>query len=208
MKKTILSLLLLATGILGAQAQNTEDLDTKYAKDFLPVGMQAPNFILKKAKDDAPELSLSSFSTHQEGSLNHPGCYVLLDFWATWCGDCRKEIPTVKQIYQDYKKKVKLIGISFDTDKDKMKDFTKENEMKWTMICNKKEWKQNPLAKAYNIKWIPTLYLIDPEGKIAYATVTAENMAKKLKELDEVGKLTPYIQPAEYPGGQIGRAHV
>lgn len=202
MKKTILSWLLLAIGILGAQAQTNEELDSKYTKGLLPIGTEAPDFNLKKAKDDQPALNLSDYRTHQEGSLNRPGCYVLLDFWATWCGDCRKEIPTMKQIYQDYKKKVKVIGVSFDTDKDKMKDFCKENEMKWSMICNKKEWKQNPLAKAYNIQWIPTMYLIDPEGKVAYTTVVAENMQKKLKELDETGKLTPYIKDAEYPGGK------
>ena len=202
MRKSILSLLLLATSILGAQAQTAENLDSKYAKDFLPVGMQAPDFTLKKAKEDQPALNLSDYRTHQEGTINRPGCYVLLDFWATWCGDCRKEIPTMKQIYQDYRKKVKIIGVTFDTDKDKAKSFTKENEMKWTMICNGKEWKQNPLAKSYNIKWIPTLCLIDPEGNVAYTTVETENMAKKLKELDEAGKLTEYIKNAEYPGGK------
>ena len=56
MRKSILSLLLLATSILGAQAQTAENLDSKYAKDFLPVGMQAPDFTLKKAKEDQPAL--------------------------------------------------------------------------------------------------------------------------------------------------------
>ena len=110
MKRTILSLMLLAVGLLGAQAQGTEDLDAKYTKGLLPVGTTAPDFVIKKAKENQPALSLSDYRTHQEGSLQRPGCYVLLDFWATWCPDCRKEIPTVKEIYKNYKNKVKLIA--------------------------------------------------------------------------------------------------
>ena len=82
--------MLLAVGLLGAQAQGTEDLDAKYTKGLLPVGTTAPDFVIKKAKENQPALSLSDYRTHQEGSLQRPGCYVLLDFWATWCPDCRK----------------------------------------------------------------------------------------------------------------------
>lgn len=201
MKKTILSLMLLTMGWLGAQAQEAEDLDAKYTQGLLAVGTEAPDFVVKKAKEDSPAISLSSYRTHQEGSLNRPGCYVLLDFWATWCPDCRKEIPTVKEIYKDYKNKVKLIGVSFDTDKAKLKEFREKNEIKWSMYCEGKKWKETQISKTYNIQWIPTMYLIDPEGKIAYTTVVAENMVKKLKDLDAAGKLTSYITKPEFPGG-------
>jgi thiol-disulfide isomerase/thioredoxin len=201
MKRTILSLMLLAVGLLGAQAQGTEDLDAKYTKGLLPVGTTAPDFVIKKAKENQPALSLSDYRTHQEGSLQRPGCYVLLDFWATWCPDCRKEIPTVKEIYKNYKNKVKLIGVSFDTDKDKLKEFRNSNEIKWTMYCEGKKWKETNISKAYNIQWIPTMYLIDPEGKVAYTTVVAENMVKKLAELDATNKLTDIFTKPEFPGG-------
>ena len=193
--------MLLAVGLLGAQAQGTEDLDAKYTKGLLPVGTTAPDFVIKKAKENQPALSLSDYRTHQEGSLQRPGCYVLLDFWATWCPDCRKEIPTVKEIYKNYKNKVKLIGVSFDTDKDKLKEFRNSNEIKWTMYCEGKKWKETNISKAYNIQWIPTMYLIDPEGKVAYTTVVAENMVKKLAELDAAGKLAEYMKKPEFPGG-------
>lgn len=70
MKRTILSLMLLAVGLLGAQAQGTEDLDAKYTKGLLPVGTTAPDFVIKKAKENQPALSLSDYRTHQEGSLH------------------------------------------------------------------------------------------------------------------------------------------
>ena len=193
MKKIILSLLLLATTVLGAQAQSTataEDLDAKYTQGLLPVGTEAPDFICKKAKDGNPAITLSCYRARKEGSLNRPGCYVLLDFWATWCPDCRKEIPTVKKIYDTYKNKLKLIGISFDTDKDKLKAFREKEGIKWSMYCEGKEWKETQISKEYNIQWIPTMYLIDPDGKVAYTTVVAENMVKKLEQLNQEGKLT------------------
>lgn len=201
MKKTILSLLLLAGFTCGTYAQGTEDPDVKYTKGLLSVGTQAPDFVLKKAKADQPALSLSDYRTHKEGDLNRPGCYVLLDFWATWCPDCRKEIPAVKEIFQQYKNKVKLIGVSFDTDKEQLKSFREKNEIKWTMYSEYKKWKETNISKAYNIQWIPTMYLIDPEGKVAYTTVVAENMKKKLAELDAAGKLTEYVKKASFPGG-------
>lgn len=70
MKRTILSLMLLAVGLLGAQAQGTEDLDAKYTKGLLPVGTTAPDFVIKKAKENQPALSLSDYRTHQEVHSN------------------------------------------------------------------------------------------------------------------------------------------
>lgn len=198
-------MLLLAATALGAQAQNTasaEDLDAKYTQGLLKVGTEAPDFTIKKAKDESPAIQLSTYRTHKEGKLDRPGCYVLLDFWATWCPDCRKEIPTVKKIYESYKNKVKLIGVSFDTDKDKLKAFREKEGIKWTMYCEGKKWKETEISKTYNIQWIPTMYLIDPEGKVAYTTVVAENMVKKLEQLDQEGKLAEYIKKPEFPGGQ------
>lgn len=204
MKKTFLSLLLLATFAFGAHAQ-PQDTNAQYTKNLLPTGTSAPDFMIKKANDESPAIMLSTYSTHTDADgTERPGCYILLDFWATWCGDCRKEIPTVKEIYKTYKNKVKIIGVSFDTEKDKLREFRTKNEMKWTSVCNGKAWKENPLSKAYNIEWIPTMYLIDTEGKVVYTTIIAEDMVKKLEELDKAGILTEYNKSAEYPGGKKG----
>lgn len=189
MKKTILTLVLLAMSIGGVQAQQTDDADAKYTQGLLSVGTEAPDFIIKNAKNEIPAVSLSDYRTHQEDSLLRPGCWVVLDFWATWCPDCRKEIPTVKEIYKEYKDRVRLIGVSFDTNKDQLKEFCTKNELKWTMFSEYKKWKETNISKAYNIQWLPTMYLINPEGKVAFTTVLAEKMQQKLKELADAGKL-------------------
>lgn len=199
MKKTMMSLLLLAMGWLGATAQDTEDLEAKYTKDLLPVGTMAPDFAVKTVDDSA--VMLSSYRAHEENGIQRPGCYVLLDFWASWCPDCRKDIPTVKKLYDKYMFKLNVVGVSFDTDKDKLKEFTQKNGMYWTMYSEYKKWKDTQISKDYHIQWLPTMYLIDPEGKVAYSTITAENMVKKLEELENDGKLTNFVTPAEFPGG-------
>lgn len=111
MKKAIFSLLLMAASVIGANAQgsattaqNPQDVDVLYAKNLLAVGTEAPTFpALKK------------------------GTWTVLDFWATWCPDCRREIPTVKEMFQKYGTRAKFIGVSMDTDKQKLDNYTQAN---------------------------------------------------------------------------------
>ena len=163
MKKLLLTVLMMATFVIGALAQNTEtsqDPDTLYAKALLPVGTEAPAFpALKK------------------------GTWTVLDFWATWCPDCRREIPAVKEMYQKFGSRVKFIGVSMDTEKAKLDAYTQADDIAWEQYSEFKKWKDTEISKAYNIHWLPTMYLIDPEGKVAYSTVLAERMGKRLEEL-------------------------
>lgn len=173
MKKALLSLLLVMASIIGAQAQNsgakatqtaqpaaTQDADSLYAKALLPVGTEAPAFpALKK------------------------GTWTVLDFWATWCPDCRREIPTVKEMYKKYGTRAKFIGVSMDTDKQKLDTYTQTNGVDWEQYSEFKKWKETQISKAYQISWLPTMYLISPEGKVTYTTVLAERMNKKLAEI-------------------------
>ena len=168
MKKTILSLLLMAVCAMGANAQSntpatpqaSQDADSLYAKNLLAVGTEAPAFpALKK------------------------GQWIVLDFWATWCPDCRREIPTVKEMYKKYGTRAKFIGVSMDTDKAKLDNYTQANGVDWEQYSEFKKWKETQVSKDYNISWLPSMYLINPEGKVAYRTVLAERMAKKLGEI-------------------------
>lgn len=167
MKKAIFSLLLIAASVIGASAQgsattaqNPQDVDVLYAKNLLAVGTEAPAFpALKK------------------------GTWTVLDFWATWCPDCRREIPTVKEMFQKYGTRAKFIGVSMDTDKQKLDNYTQANGVEWEQYSEFKKWKETQISKDYKISWLPTMYLINPEGKVVYTTVLAERMAKKLAEI-------------------------
>ena len=91
-------------------AQVTYDPDVKYASELLKKGEQVPDFKLRSP--DGKSLKLSDFK----------GKYVVLDFWASWCPDCRKDIPEIQRMYNNFHGKgVEFVGVSFETDGEKWK---------------------------------------------------------------------------------------
>ncbi len=91
--------------------------------------------------------------------------------------------------------------MSFDTDKEKLKAFRAENEIKWSMFSEYKKWKETNISKAYNIQWIPTMYLIDPEGKVAYTTVVAANMERETRRVCSCRQDNSLYSAGQIPGG-------
>lgn len=159
-----------------ASSLMAQDLDEKYATDLLPVGTQAPDLI------DALD------SIHSVADF-HGRC-VVLDFFATWCGDCRKGLPEMKKLFQEYDKEgVEFIGISFDTDSDVLQEFMDKEPIPWRVLSELKKMKESKMAKSYHIQWIPTMYLIDTEGRVLLATVEINKLKAKLSELKDANKL-------------------
>lgn len=170
-----------------------QDLDEKYATDLLPIGTQAPDLI------DALD------SIHSVADF-HGRC-VVLDFFATWCGDCRKDLPEMKKLHQIYDLEgVEFIGISFDTDFSVLQDFMDKEHMGWRVLSELKKMKETKMANDYHIKWIPTMYLLDTEGRVVLATVEIEKLKAKLAELKKAHQLVaPELagqdHAPQYPGG-------
>jgi peroxiredoxin len=170
-----------------------QDLDAKYAVDLLPVGTKAPDLV---------------DPTHKVHPIDDfRGRCLVLDFFASWCGDCRKDMPEMKKLYTQYDiQGVNFIGISFDTDADKLQEYMDKERMPWRVLSELEKMKDSKMAQDYHIKWIPTMYLLDTEGRVVLATVEIEKLKAKLAELKKANKLVaPELagqdRAPQYPGG-------
>jgi peroxiredoxin len=141
------------------------------------VGAMAPEFTQNDVNDKP--VSLASFK----------GKYVLIDFWASWCGPCRAENPNVVDAYNQYKdKNFTVLGISLDNPgkKEAWLGAIEKDNLKWTQLSDLNGW-SNAVAKQYGIRSIPQNFLVDPNGKIIGKNLRGEELHKKLKEIIGAG---------------------
>ena len=145
----------------------------------LAVGQKAPAFTI--ADTLGTNISLSDYE----------GKYLVIDFWASWCGDCRREIPELKKVFAEFNEEiigpeqveVNFLSVSFDHDAEAWKKLLRKEQFGWPQVSNLQPWKQNPVAKAYDLKWIPTFYVVNPMGEIAGSAITAEALREILESL-------------------------
>jgi thiol-disulfide isomerase/thioredoxin len=135
------------------------------------VGAVAPDFTLN-TPEGAP-LTLSSLR----------GKYVMIDFWASWCQPCRREMPNVVALYNKYKDKgFDIIGVSLDKEKDPWVKAIADDKLTWHHVSDLKFW-QNEAAVKYGIQSIPSTILLDKDGKIIAKNLRGEALGQKLEEL-------------------------
>lgn len=108
---------------------------------------------------------------------------ILVDFWASWCGPCIKEMPNVKEAYAKFKDKgFEIVGVSLDNDKSAWEAATKRLEISWPQMSDLGGWKSEAAA-AYGVKSIPMTLLLDIEGKIIAKNLRGKELEDKLAEL-------------------------
>lgn len=113
------------------------------------------------------------------------GKYLLVDFWASWCGPCRRENPNIVKAYQAYREKgFHILGVSLDQPnaKDKWIKAIHDDNLTWSHVSDLKFW-QNEVAQQYGIQAIPQNLLLDPQGKIIAKNLNGEQLQQKLGEI-------------------------
>lgn len=153
---------------------------SKYTKELkiaiesiapLEVGGLAPDIQLKNL--EGKEVKLSSLR----------GKIVLIDFWASWCGPCRKENPNVVNVYNKYKAKgFEILGVSLDEDPERWKAAVLKDGLTWKHVSDLKGW-QSVAAQTYQVSSIPFTVLLDKEGRIIAKGLRGAELERKLSEL-------------------------
>ena len=162
-----------------AEMQQTDALVRlkENAEQMIKTDIGQPFIDIAQPNADGEQVSLESVVR------NPANKYVLLDFWASWCGPCMGEVPHLKETYDKFHKKgFEIYGVSFDNNRDKWLAAVKDNGMKWLHVSEVKGF-DNQAAKDYAIQGIPSNFLIDGQGTIVARNLRGEALYEKISEL-------------------------
>ena len=191
MKKVLFALVALLCTV-GASAQ---DNDSIYEKNLLKPGVPAPTIPFDE-KDG------KQYGLHQNKMMSDN--YIVVYFYAGWCPDCRKVAPDFVQKIQKDSKSLNIIPfyVSFDKDSTTFEEYRKKEDMHGMTFLETKKWKESKVAKDYHLEWIPTFYLINPDGKVDFATINFSKLMEHIEQLKHQGKIKDKdIKLPEFIGG-------
>lgn len=181
MKHLLLSVCLFAfLGTATAQHRNTK----------ISVGTVAPELVFNNP--DGKELKLSDINKKR---------YVLVDFWASWCGPCRRANPGLVQFYTDYSKKkfkgakkgLEILSVSLDKDHAAWVKAIKDDSLYWQYhMSDLKGWSSDA-ATLYGVQFIPQAFLLDPNGKVIGMYLTADQALADIEQLVDTDKRKKFL---------------
>jgi thiol-disulfide isomerase/thioredoxin len=135
------------------------------------IGKTVPDLVMPDV--NGKDVSINSFR----------GKYVLIDFWASWCGPCRMENPNVVKAYNDFKgKNFAILGVSLDKDRDSWKKAIAQDHLSWTQMSDLKYW-NSQAVETFGFQGIPFNILVDPSGKVIAQELRGEALDAKLKQV-------------------------
>jgi thiol-disulfide isomerase/thioredoxin len=183
-------------GAAQSQQSNQEAIDTYvsfaklYLEDF-PKGRKSPECSENVKRfggtligSAPPDIDLSSPDGKNIKLSSLKGKVVLIDFWASWCGPCRRENPHVVKVYEKYKAKgFEVYSVSLDKDANAWKDAIQKDQLIWPSHVSDLQGWQSGAAKLYNVSAIPKTFLLDKSGKIVGKDLRGEQLEKKLVEI-------------------------
>ena len=155
-------------------------LKSQIAMEVANTKQDAPYALLNQ---QAPELTMTDVTGKPVSISSFKGKYLLIDFWASWCGPCREENPNVVAAYKQFKNKnFEILGVSLDSDKAKWVQAIGRDSLSWPQMSDLKQW-ESAAVGTYKFNAIPFNVLIDPTGKIIASKLTGAALQQKLAEV-------------------------
>jgi thiol-disulfide isomerase/thioredoxin len=157
--------------MLKTAGEKEKPLIEEYIRNIDLIGKPPKDFTEKSLTDS--DFSLAA----------NKGKWILIDFWATWCGPCKVEMPNLKKLYAKYKdNNFVILGISLDNKKEELESYIKKEEIPWQQYFDGNGWKSK-LAVLYEVKSIPYTVLIEPNGNIYRVGLRGKSLDKTLKKV-------------------------
>jgi peroxiredoxin len=159
--------------------------EVRKSKEGVALKKTIDGFMAVRIGAEAPLFQQADTSGKMLNLKDLRGKYVLIDFWASWCGPCREENPNVVKAYEQFKdKNFTVLGVSLDKaeKRDAWLKAIKDDGLAWYHVSDLKFW-SNAVAQLYSVRSVPQNFLIDPKGKIVGANLRGEALQQKLQEL-------------------------